>query len=83
MPSVLDLQPSTFSVNSSHHQAVKRLADGFEVFAVSGDEIIEGIYKRDYTLFIGVQWHPERIFYDKLSLGIFEGFIEQAKGKGG
>ncbi|MCL5063392.1 MAG: gamma-glutamyl-gamma-aminobutyrate hydrolase family protein [Nitrospirae bacterium] len=82
-PSVLDLQPSTFSVNSSHHQAVKRLADGFEVFAVSGDGIIEGIYKRDYTLFIGVQWHPERIFYDKLSLGIFEGFIEQAKGKGG
>lgn len=67
-------------VNSSHHQAVKVLADGFEVFAVSEDGIIEGFYKKDYPFFICVQWHPERIFYDKLSLGIFETFIKQAKG---
>jgi putative glutamine amidotransferase len=99
-------QPSAFVVNSSHHQAVKRLADGFEVFAVSEDGIIEGFYKKDYTFFICVQWHPERSFegqspsnsrvdkfsspekgfgvkpqsYDKLSLGIFETFIKQAKG---
>lgn len=67
-------------INSSHHQAIKRLADGFETFAVSEDGIIEGFYKKDYQFFICVQWHPERIFYDKLSLGIFETFIKQAKG---
>jgi putative glutamine amidotransferase len=67
-------------VNSSHHQSIKRLADGFEVLAVSEDGIIEGFYKKGYPFFICVQWHPERIFYDKLSLGIFETFIKQAKG---
>lgn len=63
-------------VNSFHHQAVKVLADGFEVFAVSEDGIVEGFYKKDYPFFICVQWHPERICYDKLSLGIFEEFIK-------
>lgn len=55
-------QPSVFTVNSSHHQAVKALADGFEVFAVSEDGIIEGFYKKNYPFFICVQWHPERSF---------------------
>ncbi|BCB96500.1 anthranilate synthase component II [Dissulfurispira thermophila] len=67
-------------INSFHHQAVKRLADGFETFAISEDGIIEGFYKTAYPFFICVQWHPERMFYDKLSLGIFEAFIKQAKG---
>lgn len=71
-------QPSVFTVNSSHHQAVKVLADGFDVFAVSEDGIIEGFYKKDYPFFICVQWYPERIFYDKLSLGIFKAFIEKS-----
>lgn len=82
--SVFNIPQSVISnqqfINSSHHQAVKRLADGFEVFAVSEDGIIEGFYKKGYPFFICVQWHPERIFYDKLSLGIFETFIKQAKG---
>ncbi len=65
-------------VNSSHHQAVKILADGFEAFALSDDGIIEGFYKKDYPFFVSVQWHPERIFYDKLSVGIFESFIRKA-----
>lgn len=47
-------------INSSHHQAVKKLADGFEVFAVSCDGIIEGFYKKGYPFFVCVQWHPER-----------------------
>lgn len=69
-----------YLVNSAHHQAVKRLADGFEVFAVSEDGIIEGFYKKGYPFFVCVQWHPERIFYDKLSVGIFKEFIKQARG---
>lgn len=59
-PSVLNLEDSTFIVNSSHHQAIKKPADGFEIFAISGDGIIEGIFKRDYPFFLCVQWHPER-----------------------
>ncbi len=75
-------QPSAYTVNSSHHQAIKALAEGFEAFALSDDGIIEGIYKKDYFFCFGVQWHPERIFYDKLSVGIFEEFIKRAGGNG-
>lgn len=74
--------PSAYTVNSSHHQAIKALAGGFEAFALSDDGIIEGIYKKDYFFCFGVQWHPERIFYDKLSVGIFEEFINKAGGNG-
>lgn len=79
-------QPSAYTVNSSHHQAIKALAGGFEAFALSDDGIIEGIYKKDYNFLVGVQWHPERSSefekYDKLSLGIFEAFIRRAEGNG-
>ena len=48
-------------VNSSHHQAVDRLADGFEVEAWSAkDDIIEQIRLRDYPFALAVQYHPER-----------------------
>ncbi len=66
-------------VNSSHHQAIKCVADGFDVFAISEDGLIEGIYKQDYPFFACVQWHPERMFYDKLSLGIFGSFVSNAR----
>ena len=48
-------------VNSVHHQAVKELGDGLEVYAHSEDGLIEAF---GYTKFpdgkvFGVQWHPE------------------------
>jgi putative glutamine amidotransferase len=48
-------------VNSSHHQAVDRLGDGFEVEAWSAtDDVIEQMRLRDYPFALGVQYHPER-----------------------
>ena len=48
-------------VNSSHHQAIDRLADGFEVEAWSTrDAIIEQMRLRDYPFALAVQYHPER-----------------------
>lgn len=43
-------------VNSIHHQAIKKVGEGFKVTAVSEDGIIEAIEKGNL---IGVQWHPE------------------------
>ncbi len=51
---------SEFIVNSRHHQAIKKLANDFEIFAISEDNIIEGIFHKKLPIF-GVQWHPERI----------------------
>ncbi len=71
-------------VNSSHHQAVKRLAEGLDIFASSYDNMVEAFYKKDQPFFVGVQWHPERGFNkksikcDKISLRIFQMFIDKS-----
>ncbi len=50
------------NVNSAHHQAVNRLADGFVVTAETDDGLIEGIAMPAYKKgLIGVQWHPESL----------------------
>lgn len=49
---------SAFSVRSYHHQALKKLGDGFKVTLRSPDQVIEGI-EHDSLDVIGVMWHPE------------------------
>ncbi len=47
-------------VYSSHHQAIKDVAPGFSVTAVSDDgKIVEGIYHNKYPNVFSVQFHPE------------------------
>lgn len=47
-------------VYSSHHQAIKKLGEGFEPTAVSVDgRIIEAIAHKKYTNVFAVQFHPE------------------------
>lgn len=53
---VHSLYGSKTEVNSIHHQAINKVADGFKVTAVAGDGNIEAIEKGNL---IGVQWHPE------------------------
>jgi putative glutamine amidotransferase len=62
-------------VNSSHHQAVDRLADGFEVEAwCANDDVIEQMRLRDHPFALAVQYHPERgTIYDAL----FEDFFSR------
>jgi len=73
------LKEGRFSVNSTHHQAIKRLGNGLSAFAYSKDNVIEAYFKKDYPFLVGVQWHPERLPDDKLSLSLFRGFIRAAK----
>lgn len=48
-------------VNSSHHQAIDRLADGCVVEAWSAtDDVIEQFRLRDRPFGLAVQYHPER-----------------------
>lgn len=46
-------------VNSVHHQALARVADGFEILARAKDGIIEAIASEEKNVF-AVQFHPER-----------------------
>jgi len=65
------------NVNSSHHQAIDRLLDGFEVEAwCADDSVIEQVRMRNYPFALAVQYHPERgTIYDAL----FENFFHKVK----
>ncbi len=63
-------------VNSLHHQAIDRPADGLVVEAVAEDGTIEAVRVRDARAFaFGVQFHPEWHFAtDSASRNIFAAF---------
>jgi len=52
------------STSSSHHQALRRVAAGFEVTAHAPDGTIEAVERRDHPFFLAVQWHPEETAAD-------------------
>jgi putative glutamine amidotransferase len=64
-------------VNSSHHQAVERPADGFLVEAwCQSDDIIEQMRLVSHPFAVAVQYHPERgRIYDAL----FEDFFSRLR----
>ncbi|MGB9475279.1 MAG: type 1 glutamine amidotransferase [Candidatus Udaeobacter sp.] len=65
------------NVNSSHHQAIDRVADGFEIQAwCTDDDIIEQVRLQNYPFALAVQYHPER---GKIYDALFEDFFERVK----
>ena len=69
----------TLGVNSSHHQAVGRVADQLRAVATSSDGIVEAVEwkapRRSFLL--AVQWHPERLLpHDGPSSKVFRSFVQ-------
>jgi putative glutamine amidotransferase len=68
-------------INSSHHQAIAKPGRNLRVTAHSNDGIIEGVeWTGDSNWVVGVQWHPERMFGDAFSEGLFRDFVAAARG---
>jgi putative glutamine amidotransferase len=68
------------AVNSSHHQALEKLAEGIEVEAWSAsDGIVEQARLRSHRFAIGVQYHPER---HALYLPLFADFFARVRNAG-
>ena len=67
------------SVNSSHHQSIKDVAEGFRVTAHAPDGIVEGIEDTRHPFYLGVQWHPEDMAGEQSASTLFGAFIEAAR----
>ena len=46
-------------VNTTHHQAVKKVGSGLVVNATAEDGLIEGVESSRHSFVLGIQWHPE------------------------
>lgn len=70
------------SVNSYHHQAVKRLAKPLCESALSCDGLIEGVFMPDKKFVWAIQWHPEFSYKkDDTSIKILKAFVDAAAEK--
>ncbi|MFZ5591514.1 MAG: gamma-glutamyl-gamma-aminobutyrate hydrolase family protein [Bacillota bacterium] len=69
-------------VNSFHHQAVRRLAEGFQVTARAADGVIEALEHPALPFVIGVQFHPEAMWQESpLFLELFTGLVRASRGE--
>ena len=68
-------------VNSTHHQAVKRVAPGWRVTATAPDGVIEAIESEETGVFaMGIQCHPEELWssLEPRFRGLFGAFVQSA-----
>jgi len=73
---------SEIDVNSRHHQAIERAADGFVVAATAPDGVIEAIEAMDGRWLVAVQWHPENLTDDAVSRRLFREFVAEVRRRG-
>ena len=69
---------SRTKVNSFHHQAIGRLADGLTATGWASDGTIEAVEATDRDFVVGVQWHAECLVSRREQAGLFAAFVAAA-----
>jgi len=67
------------NVNSSHHQAIKDVAEGLHVTAHAPDGVVEGLEDPRHPFYLGVQWHPEDMSGEGSATTLFGAFVDAAR----
>ena len=67
------------NVNSSHHQAIGRVASGLRTTAKAPDGIVEGLEDASCRFYQGVQWHPEDMGGETSADTLFLAFVQAAR----
>lgn len=70
------------TVKHLHHQAIKRVAPGFRVAAVSRDRHVEAIESTDGRV-LGVQFHPEILTHAQHARRLFRWLVCEAANRAG
>jgi putative glutamine amidotransferase len=73
------LPAGEYNVNSSHHQAIRKVGEGLRVTAHAPDGIVEGLEDPRHPFYLGVQWHPEDMTGETSASELFAAFIEAAR----
>ncbi|MFU8863804.1 MAG: gamma-glutamyl-gamma-aminobutyrate hydrolase family protein [Rhodobacterales bacterium] len=65
-------------VNALHSQAVDRLGSGLRVAARDEGGMIQAIERTEPPFAVGVQWHPEYLFYARRQRALFRAVVKAA-----
>jgi putative glutamine amidotransferase len=77
------LNRDSYTVNSLHHQGIKRLAPGLAAVGHAPDGLVEAVELPGHEFALGVQWHPEALApSDPIMQRLFETFVEAARRDG-
>jgi putative glutamine amidotransferase len=71
--------PEPMWVNSLHTQAVHLLGDGLRVAARDQAGMIQAVERVRDPFAIGVQWHPEHLFYAHRQRALFAALVKAAR----
>lgn len=66
-------------VNSLHHQSVDTLGSGLRIAAEDEWGIVQAIEHIGPRFRLGVQWHPEMLFYRAVHRRLFAAFVDAAR----
>lgn len=68
-------------VNALHSQAVSTLGRGLRVAARDSGGMIQAIERYEEPFALGVQWHPEHLFYARRQRAIFRALVAAARAR--
>ena len=73
------LGSEALTVNSTHHQGIRRIGEGLQPVAYAPDGLIEAVEPANgESSLIAVQWHPEQMQDDPTQMKLFRWLVGEA-----
>ncbi|MGJ0486454.1 MAG: gamma-glutamyl-gamma-aminobutyrate hydrolase family protein [Methylomicrobium sp.] len=72
-------EKTNLRVNSLHHQAINKAGGGLRVVGWDLDQIVQAVESCTDSRILGVQWHPEYLFYLPSQFALFQWLLQKEK----